>query len=107
MSLLLLAAMLTPAAVVSPQPQLAEPEIVVIGRKLRLTEGVITTNVITRQSKCKVEKSSGDVRIDNAVCDIAMTCLRRPMKDEAFRNCVKEGRQRFLAQLSSGSEGGL
>jgi hypothetical protein len=82
----------------------AESEIVVIGRKLQLTKGLITTNVLTGRSACKVEKSSGDLRVDNAVCEIAITCLRQGRDGKAFAPCVKDGRQRFLAKLNQEAE---
>jgi hypothetical protein len=79
-------------------------EIVVLGRKLASTEGEITTNVITGKHRCTVEKTSGDVRVDKAVCDIAIACLKARKGGPAFKPCVLEGRERFLAQLSKSYE---
>ena len=75
-------------------------DITVIGRKLAQTEGVIRTNVLTRNMSCEVDKSSGDLRIDDAVCKIAVSCLRQRFEGDAFRNCVLAGRKRFLNELT-------
>jgi hypothetical protein len=95
------------AALALASPQVAPPaapavsdEVLVVGRKLQNTQGMIVTNVLTGNSKCKVDKSSGDPRVDKAVCDIAIACIRQKKEGEAFKGCVRDGRQRFLADLS-------
>ena len=79
-------------------------EVVVMGKKLELTQGVIKTNVVTGKSRCTVEKSSGDARVDKAVCDIAIACLQARKDGPAFRPCVLDGRRRFLAELTEAQE---
>ena len=88
-----------------PQPYAAEDEIVVIGKKLALTQGEIKTNVLTGKAKCTVSKTSGDPRVDKAVCDIATACLRARKDGPAFKPCVQEGRLRFLEGLARANEG--
>ena len=89
-----------------PVGAMTSEEIVVIGKKLARTEGEIRTNVLTGRSKCIVRKTSGDARVDTAVCDIAIGCLRARQDGPKFRPCVTEGRQRFLAGLASAAQAG-
>jgi hypothetical protein len=99
-NLVIMAAVASAATAPLPAPIVSPEEVVVIGKKLAKMKGFISTNVLTRKSRCTVEQSSGDPRIDKATCDIAIACLRQKKEGQAYRSCVEEGRRHFLAQLS-------
>jgi hypothetical protein len=96
------------SAILLASPESARPpaeDVVIIGRRLAATQGLITTNVLTGKSRCTVSKTSGDARIDKAVCDIAIACLKARQDGPAFKPCVADGRKRFIESLTNTQDG--
>ncbi len=70
--------------------------IVVVARRFDETHGKLTRGLLSKKMTCTVSQTSGDVVIDDAVCNIAMTCIGKTKKRPAFLDCVAAGRQTFL-----------
>ena len=72
-----------------------DPELLVVGKRFDQTRGTVGRNLLTGKRTCRVTATSGDPKVDAGVCDVAMRCLDKG-RGTAFRDCVREGRARFL-----------
>jgi len=80
------------AAPADDQPQ----EVLVTGRRFDRTRGIVIRNLVTRQLQCRITKTSGDARIDEGVCSVGKACFGHKGGQDAFTQCVADGRRRFL-----------
>ena len=97
-----------PAALPTAAPATAEQaeEIVVIAQRLERTKGQLKRRGSSGPVTCRVTATSGNPRIDGAVCEIAIACAQGSWSDAPkFRECVKAGRESFLERYFQDEEG--
>jgi len=94
-ALLALAALSTPP-VPDPEPQ----EIVVVGRLVEQVQLTLGRDAQGR-NVCSLNRSSGNARIDDAVCRRATRCTpRRPVSQARTEACIADARRWVVRQWS-------
>ncbi|WP_188063038.1 hypothetical protein [Sphingobium sp. KCTC 72723] len=91
---LMATALFAQGAAMAPVEQ--DAAILVVARRFDETHGKLSRSVFSKKMTCTVSQSSGDAVIDDAVCNVAMTCIGKTKKRPAFLDCVAAGRQTFL-----------
>ena len=79
--------------------------VMVVAQQLRDANIAITFDRPRRQVSCRVRKPGGDPKIDAAVCQITMECVKQHQRGQMrYGVCMDAAREAFLDEYVAGWE---